>query len=351
MGLFKRGDVWWFRYTMPKGQRRRVSTDCRDEASAIAWEAAFRAKLAATKRETVLPRTPWDRLIEMYLNSARALAHVDRYQKQRRVCLVEISQRWPDPHSVSPRMVRAWMDELCRTVGGKTAANKLRFLSALYRWAVANDYVARNPCLGAADAIPPAAEVPGRRTLTMEEILRLSATEEPRGIVYLWMGLTGLRRSETRAAAWGWISSDKVTVPACASKSKTEQSVPLARLLIPKLHSHREWLAGNGLPVDDQSLIFPSFRIGSRDVGGVPRSQKFRSDLERAGIPPEDRMGRKMLIHGLRHSLGTNLAASGASAAEIQSLMRHADIRTSIGYIDKSRLIGRDALGRMTGEQ
>jgi integrase len=48
---------------------------------------------------------------------------------------------------------------------------------------------------------------------------------------------------------------------------------------------------------------------------------------ERAGLP------QSLTIHGLRHSIGSHLAMTGASGPEIQAALGHANIATSIRYI------------------
>ncbi|HYE02011.1 MAG TPA: tyrosine-type recombinase/integrase [Phycisphaerales bacterium] len=65
----------------------------------------------------------------------------------------------------------------------------------------------------------------------------------------------------------------------------------------------------------------------------------FRVDLDRASIKQSDQRGRKVVLHSLRHSLGTMLAASSVLMAVAQRIMRHRDIRlTAEVYTDEGPL-------------
>jgi integrase len=66
---------------------------------------------------------------------------------------------------------------------------------------------------------------------------------------------------------------------------------------------------------------------------------EFRSDLAAAGIAEEDERGRKVVLHSLRHSLATLLAASNVPPAIAMKIMRHRDIRLTLqAYTDDGLL-------------
>jgi len=57
------------------------------------------------------------------------------------------------------------------------------------------------------------------------------------------------------------------------------------------------------------------------------------------GIPFEDAQGRRVDLHSLRVTLGTNLISSGAPLVVVKELMRHSDIKTTLRhYADFSQL-------------
>lgn len=77
----------------------------------------------------------------------------------------------------------------------------------------------------------------------------------------------------------------------------------------------------------------------------IPSVQRFHSDLATVGIKPEDERARKVVLHSLRHSLATMLAASKVPMAVAQRIMRHRDIRlTAETYTDEGLLPLADAM-------
>jgi site-specific recombinase XerD len=75
--------------------------------------------------------------------------------------------------------------------------------------------------------------------------------------------------------------------------------------------------------------------------------ETFRRDLSRAGIVSQDEQGRRVDLHSLRVTFGTNLILSGAHPRVAQELMRHSDIRQTMKlYTDVSKLPVREAWRR-----
>jgi hypothetical protein len=65
----------------------------------------------------------------------------------------------------------------------------------------------------------------------------------------------------------------------------------------------------------------------------------FKSDLAKADIRHIDGAGRVMDFHGLRYSCGTMLAKAGVAPRTAMEIMRHTDIRLTMGlYTDPTIL-------------
>jgi hypothetical protein len=60
-------------------------------------------------------------------------------------------------------------------------------------------------------------------------------------------------------------------------------------------------------------------------------SAMIQEDLEAAGIAHKDETGRFIDFHSLRHTTGTLLAAAGVHPRTAQNLLRHSDIRLTMG--------------------
>jgi len=98
--------------------------------------------------------------------------------------------------------------------------------------------------------------------------------------------------------------------------------VPLVPELAAALREHR----GSAKPGD---LVFEE----------IPSMPDFRDDLADAGIEEVDSRGRRVVLHSLRHSLATMLAASGVPMPVAQRIMRHRDIKlTAEVYTDEGLL-------------
>jgi len=97
--------------------------------------------------------------------------------------------------------------------------------------------------------------------------------------------------------------------------------------LHPELAAALRELKGNGAQEDE-----PVFK-------SIPRIERFRRDLVKAGIAQQDCMGRKAVFHSLRHTFGTNLARGGVASRVAMALMRHSDRRlTDKVYTDENLL-------------
>jgi len=73
--------------------------------------------------------------------------------------------------------------------------------------------------------------------------------------------------------------------------------------------------------------------------GFVPRVPTFKRDLAAAGIPFKDERGRRLDLHALRKTFGTLLSASGVSPRVAMELMRHSDMKLTMGiYTDVTQL-------------
>jgi integrase len=88
------------------------------------------------------------------------------------------------------------------------------------------------------------------------------------------------------------------------------------------------------------SRVFSAFAVQAAPCGSACLSagrvirdtaRLIRADLAAAGIPYRDARGRVADFHSLRVAFSTHLGGSGASPTVRQGLMRHSDVRLSLG--------------------
>ncbi|MGH7943155.1 MAG: site-specific integrase, partial [Limisphaerales bacterium] len=139
---------------------------------------------------------------------------------------------------------------------------------------------------------------------------------------------TGLRSSELAALKWGDLHLCAVTpfVKIRASTTKNGKSADMR--LHPELAAALRELKGSGKP-DDESVF-----------KRIPRIERFRRDLIKAGIALQDALGRKAVFHSLRHTFGTNLARGGVASRMAMALMRHSDRRLTDKIYTDENLLG-----------
>ena len=77
----------------------------------------------------------------------------------------------------------------------------------------------------------------------------------------------------------------------------------------------------------------------------MPRIERFRRDLKKAGIEYFDAQGRVADFHAMRMTFGTNLHRQGAPPRVAMELMRHSDMRlTTKIYNDANQLPTAEAI-------
>ncbi len=167
-----------------------------------------------------------------------------------------------------------------------------------------------------------------RRALTDDELRRVVAGSDWRGLVYLTAARTGLRQEELRQLIWDDLRLEKevphVRVRVVCAKNKTEEQVELVPEICEALKAHR--------PPDysPNGLVFEK---------GVPRAARLRADLETNEIAYQDELGRYADFHALRYTWTTFLQRNGIAQRFAMKLLRHSDIRlTSKVYTDESQL-------------
>lgn len=115
-------------------------------------------------------------------------------------------------------------------------------------------------------------------------------------------------------------------VPTKSHRSRRALVIP--DTLVEKLRLHRALQNRERILAGDQwidfDLVFAS-RKGSPLIG-TRQSLLFQRHLEAAGLP-------KRRFHDMRHSCGTILAAQGVPLVEIQTILGHAEITTTMRYV------------------
>jgi integrase len=168
--------------------------------------------------------------------------------------------------------------------------------------------------------------------LTEERRLALEAVGRFRVIVYRTLLATGMRMGELAQLTVGDLQLDGpvpyMRLRASTTKNSEEADLPLRADLAAAL---RTWLHERFGPGDlsADGLVFD-----------IPTSflKVFNRDLVAAGIQKRDERKRTVDLHALRTTFGTMLSKSGVPPRVAQQLMRHSDIRLTMGVYTDPKL-------------
>ncbi len=234
---------------------------------------------------------------------------------------------------------------------GHAAASVLRTWSAwnqFFTFCVADGFTTGNPMASVArPRRPPRQPKPLRGEDTPEQLLRrLSAGDvapggrrDPwpeRDVAVLALALvTGLRSAELLSLTVGSLAGRpgerRIHVIGKGGKSRSVPVEPgLEAVLAAYLASRRTRLPAEKPGRDGPLLVDRSG--GPLRRGGL--QYLVRSAYREAGL--HDRVPVGANVHALRHTFATRLAEDGATASEIMTLLGHASIATSQGYIDST---------------
>jgi len=215
------------------------------------------------------------------------------------------------------------------TGGPGTAREAISLLRAVFAWAVEQEILPANP----AAAVKIGSS--GRRRTVMrgardyESLFKtLDKAEAERRIrsevadAIRLIALTGARRGEIAGLRWRHVRLEEGLV--VIDRHKTARSTGEARIIgLPKaaqrlLRARREQAKAGA-----EDFVFPP----ASGAGPIALSRPWRAIREEAKLP--EGIG----LHGLRHSLATEMAMQGAQASEIMAALGHRQLATAQRYV------------------
>jgi integrase len=234
--------------------------------------------------------------------------------------------RWLTLRDVTAQSFVHWREQC--GLAPKTVNDLLGCARTFMIWMKREHLILRDP-LEDVRKIPNPGAGSFRRSLSLKEIPRLLQVSPPyRSLVYLTIIYTGLRRTELNGLKWAdfdfTMNPPQLKLPASITKNRREATIYLRPELAVAIQAARPQAA------KPDAFVFQ---------GQLPRVQTMQKDLEAAGIPFEDARKRRIDLHALRKTYGTLLAISGVSPRVAMELMRHSDMKLTMGvYTDVTQL-------------
>jgi len=223
--------------------------------------------------------------------------------------------------------------ELARGMKIKTVNNQLAVLSTLIRYTTGEKSRLRFKLDG------PTAEIHAVDLADVEKLLAAALCDLER-VVVLLAAEAGLRAGEIRGLQWTDVKDGKLTVRRALDKQTNEAGAPKHNKtrtvpLSPRLAATLAALPKRGIWIvagDDGSFV--TYDLLSDSVNKL----YARAEVPR---PPKP-------LHCLRHTFGTVMAKK-VKLPVLRDLMGHADIQTTLRYIDVSEDDKRDAIAAVFG--
>lgn len=335
MGLYKRGQVWWIRFSY-QGKRIRKSTETSDKALA---KRVYDKILGEVAERKWFEQSPGEdktvaELLDKYLNDY-ALSHKSPGTIEwNRVIIQELKEFFKDKmiRDLTPEhILRYKMQCKGRGLAPATVNHRLGLLRHAFNLAMKEwDWARENP---AAKVGRERVRNARDRWLTFDEESRLlkaclsrpkntSLKKAPvKGIwlkeIILFALNTGMRQDEILSLAWSEVDLLRRTVTVLKSKNGEKRTIPLNQKMTDLLKKK------GSVRRADSSFVFPSLsgtKIIRRNL-----LRAFYASVERAGITG-------FRFHDLRHTFATRLVQAGVDLYKVAKLLGHKDIRMTQRY-------------------
>jgi len=216
-----------------------------------------------------------------------------------------------------------------RVRGGEMAArDSIGLLRTALNWARAENLITKNPAadvkLGASRQRETVITEPEEYQRLFEALNKLESEltiSGPTADVFRMLAMTGARKSEIAACRWRHVDLEKGEIILPPDAHKTGRATGKPRVIT--LPAAAQEIIARQTEGQPDELVFKAAR-GSNPIALQRPWVLVRTA---AKLPPA------LGIHGLRHSLATMLAVSGAQAAEIMVAVGHHQMSTTARYL------------------
>lgn len=256
---------------------------------------------------------------------------------------------------------RTWLLETKKR-SPATYSNYRRHLFALLRWCQIQGWDAGTTMQN----VKAANEIGlGKKTMELiplRDAMRKVGKEETSALPgWFWVNVmtflyfSAVRRRQLVGLCWGDIDRKRMTILLRSehSKTKLEWTIPLSPALLPVLDDMQaragevmEAAHGRKLRRDDQVFNVTLFS-GCYRTGGKPATRMTVDHVSGAFKRIKNSTGMEIGAHRFRHTTATKLAKEG-NLKELQQLLGHTNLSTTMGYVAPDITRMRDMMGGLT---
>jgi integrase len=311
MGLFRRGQVWWMRFTY-QGKQVRRPTETTDRKLAEKIYHKVMTQIAEGKwfEKPIGEDKTVRELLDKYLKEHSA-RNKQPGSHERDQCMAKTVNRFFGDvplASMSPKVISEYkVKRRDEGVGPGTVNRELALLSHAFNLAVREwEWMANNPVSRVSRE-----RVNGHieRWLTFKEQEKLLAVS-PLWLreIILFAVNTGWRRSEIIRLTWDKVDLFRKTLTILEQKNRGKDTQPFNEQVLEVLK------ARNKVRSIKSNLVFYNDEGGQLDGRNVLRA--FYIAVKKAKLS-------HCRFHDLRHTFATRLAQAGVDLYKVQKLMRH----------------------------
>jgi len=310
VGIFKRGSVWWMRFTH-QGQQYRQSTETEDKALAQRIFDKVRGEIAEGKWFDSLPGANYrfSELMAKYLAEYSAINKAETSYIRDKSLMTHLNKTFGElyltditPVIISEYKVKRRAEGASpRTINYELTLMSHAFNIAIKEWEWVND----NPVKRVKkERVHNTIE----RWLSLEEEERLLKVS-PKWLqdIIIFAIHTGLRQSELLNLKWSQVDMNRQTITISEQKNGGIDTLPLSQTAMHVLRERESVSSGAN------DYVFPNSvnrRRGNRDL-----LKAFYVAMKRAEI-------ENFRFHDLRHTFATRLVQQGVGIFEVQKLGR-----------------------------
>ena len=273
----------------------------------------------------------WDAFLTLFAASGRLSPHTVRgYVRDLKLFLAFWSQEaLAGPRHVEKRHLTEFYraQKQSPSVSEATAGARLRSLLILLRWAVSQELLLLDPSRGWKVPKP---NRPLPRVLTVDEVERVlqAPLQSPRAFIRLrdralleLLYGTGMRGGEVLALNVDDLDLADASLRILGGKGKNRR-LPLTDGVVVALRDYLDWILPRYAQTGETALFLTRSgeRMNTRSLS--QQLQRYGQALGIAGVT----------AHALRRALATHLVQGGAELVEIQRLLGHVDINSTVVY-------------------
>lgn len=329
MGLYKRGNIWWFSITI-KGKQFRFSTKTSDRKKATEIYARTLIELENPAKEIESSISFGEFFQKQYLPFTERQASF-RTKKYYPGVIPDWFKRLP-LNKITTRDIELLQGDLLKS---RTPASVNRIIAAVkhsftkaYEWELITEEIFKR----VQRVKPLKGEVQRLRFLSLDECQRLVNAAEPHLKPILIVALnTGMRKSEILNLTWSQIDLKHSYIRLEKTKNGERRDIPMndtLKTLFKDLFKNRRL---------DTDYIFINPTTGRR-LTDIKRS--FKTACKRAGITD-------FRFHDLRHTFASHLVMAGVDLKTVQELLGHKDIKMTLKYSHLSKAHKENAVNKL----